>query len=723
MKGSPCDFCHKLVKPTELGVNPYPNDPNYTADIYDTDQADLAALAEIPPTSGDGMYVVSSSKEKRGPFVDARAKHKMFYSPFHKEAALCGTCHDVSNPAFSRQPDDTYLPNEFDTPPPDFSPYALFPVERTYSEWIMSEYNSPTGVLAPQFGGNKDFVSTCQDCHMKDVSGYGCNKRGTPFRDDLPLHDLTGGNTFVPGLIAQLYPDDVNVAALANSVVRATAMLQKAATMDVSVTLLGAETQVDVHLINETGHKLPSGYPEGRRIWLNVKAFDASGSKLYESGGYDPTTGILTHDADLKIYECKPGISAELAPALDLPAGPSFHFVLNHKIFKDNRIPPRGFTNANFVAIQSPPVDYSYADGQYWDDTQYLIPGNATRVEVMLYYQTTTKEFIEFLRDENHTDNAGQLMYDLWINNGKAAPVVMNQTIINIGQPVPPVAEFAGTPTSGTAPLTVAFNNQSTNTPTSWLWSFGDGQSSTDQHPAHTYNTPGVYTVSLTATNSFGSDGNTKTDYITATEQQLTVLHVADITVSRFGKKRIKGSAVVTIVDAAGSPVSGAVVSGDFSGSSSGSGTASTDANGLVTFQSDAVRNPVGEWCFTVTDVTLADAIYDATANLVTQACESGWVAKGYLSQSNLRPFALEQNHPNPFNPSTQISFYLDEASYVTLEVFNVMGQKIETLIDRTMVSGQHAVTWDGTNQASGVYLYRLQADGLSETRRMLLMK
>lgn len=56
------------------------------------------------------------------------------------------------------------------------------------------------------------------------------------------------------------------------------------------------------------------------------------------------------------------------------PEGPSFHFVLNNKIFFDNRIPPRGFTNAAFQEIQSPPVGYSYADGQYWDDTQYILP-------------------------------------------------------------------------------------------------------------------------------------------------------------------------------------------------------------------------------------------------------------------------------------------------------------------------------------------------------------
>ena len=81
----------------------------------------------------------------------------------------------------------------------------------------------------------------------------------------------------------------------------------------------------------------------------------------------------------------------------------------------------------------------------------------------------------------------------------------------------PPVANFSGSPTSGYAPLTVSFTDSSTNSPTSWSWTFGDGGSSTAQNPSHTYTSDGDYTVSLTATNAAGSDGETKTDYISVT--------------------------------------------------------------------------------------------------------------------------------------------------------------------------------------------------------------
>lgn len=454
-QGVQCDFCHKFVKPTPIGTNPYPGDAAYTSGTYAQDQAYLATLSTIPPTSANGMYIVDANNAKRGPFTDPVARHQFFYSPFHPEAALCGTCHDVSNPAFARNADGTYSPNAFDQPSPSFDPHTMFPIERTYSEWTASTYNSPTGVYAPQFGGNKTYVSTCQDCHMKDVTGTGCNKAGAPTRTDLPLHDMTGGNTFIPKILGALWPGEVSQAALDAGVQRATGMLQKAATLDVTVTPSGSSYAAQVRVTNETGHKLPSGYPEGRRIWLNVRVFDTTAALIFESGAYNFATGVLTHDANAKVYEIEPGLSSDLAAALGYSPGPSFHFVLNNQIFLDNRIPPRGFTNAAFTAIQSPPIGYAYADGQYWDDTYFTLPGSAARVDVTLYYQTTSKEFIEFLRDENHTNAWGQTMYDLWNTNGKSAPVAMAtesvqlQAITDAEPPTAP-SNLAATPLSST---------------------------------------------------------------------------------------------------------------------------------------------------------------------------------------------------------------------------------------------------------------------------------
>ncbi len=79
---------------------------------------------------------------------------------------------------------------------------------------------------------------------------------------------------------------------------------------------------------------------------------------------------------------------------------------------------------------------------------------------------------------------------------------------------VSPVAAFSGASTSGKVPLTVAFTDKSTGTPTKWKWTFGDGTISTVKNPTHKYSKAGSYTVALTATNSAGSNTVTKTDYI-----------------------------------------------------------------------------------------------------------------------------------------------------------------------------------------------------------------
>lgn len=90
--------------------------------------------------------------------------------------------------------------------------------------------------------------------------------------------------------------------------------------------------------------------------------------------------------------------------------------------------------------------------------------------------------------------------------------------------------------------------------------------------------------------------------------------------------------------------------------------------------------------------------------------------------------FALSQNSPNPFNPSTKIEFALPRASKTRIEVYNIVGQKVKTLLDTYLSAGYQQVEWDGTDQrgnavASGVYLYKMTAGDFAETKKMLLMK
>jgi hypothetical protein len=83
----------------------------------------------------------------------------------------------------------------------------------------------------------------------------------------------------------------------------------------------------------------------------------------------------------------------------------------------------------------------------------------------------------------------------------------------------------------------------------------------------------------------------------------------------------------------------------------------------------------------------------------------------------------LLQNVPNPFNPSTQISFRLSEASYTVLDVYSLTGQHIKTLIQQPLQQGMHSVRFDASDMASGIYLYRLQASGHVVTKKMILIE
>lgn len=297
---------------------------------------------------------------------------------------------------------------------------------------------------------------------MPKVIAGGCRfyEFGPPFfeRTDMPQHSFAGANTWVVQAIRNgLLPDDADSLGLSQPAIdqataRTITMLQNASDM----TLAQQGSSVKVRVTNESGHKLPTGYPEGRRMWLNVKFTNAKGRVVAEHGAYDSATAVL-NSVDTKVYEAKQGISPAIAKLTGLAAGPGFHLALANKVFKDNRIPPRGFTNAAFNAIGSGAVGYAYADGQHWDDTLFAIPAGAVSATVTLFYQTTTKEYIEFLRDANVTDGNGLAAYDAWVGAGKSAPVAMDSAVIALTTANP--ADLDGDGTVNASDLAILLGN------------------------------------------------------------------------------------------------------------------------------------------------------------------------------------------------------------------------------------------------------------------------
>jgi len=293
-------------------------------------------------------------------------------------------------------------------------------------------------------------------------------------------------------------------------------------------------------------------------------------------------------------------------------------------------------------------------------------------------------------------------------------------------QPTAPTADFAGSPTSGSYPLTVNFTDLSSGDPTSWSWTFGDGGTSTGQNPSHIYTSAGAYTVSLTATNTQGSDAATKNGYITVTEPGVdpTSMYVSDMAISRVKSgPNYYGVCDITVVDDLGGPVGGATVSVSFDGITNGTTSGTTASDGTVTLQSSGMKKPSGEWCFEVTNITHGTLAYDPGSNVTTRSCESGDVNSIGFQNAVVRVNGLGQNAPNPFNPITEIKFTLAASSQVTLRVYNVRGQVVETLASGVRGPGEHHVTWDARQHPSGVYFYRLETPDFAETRKMIMLK
>lgn len=416
--GVSCHFCHAMVDPIyQAGVSP------------PADLAILNALDDVPDYYGNAMFVLDPTGTRRGPYTDATPMHTFYPSPFFRSSDMCGTCHDVGNVALTRQPNGTYSYNALNQQTPDENLHTQFPLERTYTEWKLSQFANGGVDMGGRFGGQGvTTVSSCQDCHMPKTTAQGCFFG--PTRTDLSRHDFAGASSWVLDIIALNYADDpnVNLAALAAGSAKAVDMVQRSATIEVNQ----ACGVLHVRVVNETGHKLPTGHIEGRRVWINVQFLDETDALIGEYGEYDMAEAEL-HESSTRVYEMKIGLSPAASAATGLPAGETTHMSLADTIVKDSRIPPRGFNNAAYAEAGAPVVATTYADGQYWDDAYFNIPPGTVSANATVYYQTVTRHYIEALREGNTTDQWGNILHSLWERTNKGAPVPITSGHADVG--------------------------------------------------------------------------------------------------------------------------------------------------------------------------------------------------------------------------------------------------------------------------------------------------
>lgn len=408
--GVSCHFCHSMVDPVyKPGISP------------PQDEAILSGLTAVPSYYGNSMFVLDPSGLRRGPYANAQPPHAFVQSDFFRRGDFCGTCHDVGNVAVTRLTDGTYRYNNLNQPTPTEDPAGQFPLERTYTEWKLSAFAQGGVDMGGRFGGDGGTtVSTCQDCHMPRTSARGCFFG--PERGDLARHDFAGASAWVLEIIGLYHEGDpaVDQSSLVEGRQKAIDMLSRAVSLELEQNCGG----VRVRVINESGHKIPTGHIEGRRIWADVKVFGAESQLLREYGHYDDETAHLD-ESSTDVYEMHVGLSDYASFVTGYPVGVTTHMALADTIEKDNRIPPRGFNNAAYEAAGAPVVGSVYEDGQYWDDTYFWLPDEASNVEVTVNYQTVTRHYIEALRDGNVTNDWGDILYQLWLDTNKGAPIPM----------------------------------------------------------------------------------------------------------------------------------------------------------------------------------------------------------------------------------------------------------------------------------------------------------
>jgi FtsP/CotA-like multicopper oxidase with cupredoxin domain len=228
---------------------------------------------------------------------------------------------------------------------------------------------------------------------------------------------------------------------------------------------------------------------------------------------------------------------------------------------------------------------------------------------------------------------------------------------------------------------------------------------------------------------AYNSTGNSDyTNVANATTQSSgggVVMHVENITVERVALtgNRFRADATITIFDDLGNTVSGATVEGNFTGASSSSESGITNTNGQVTLSSRAIKNPSGEWCFAVTNLSLAGATYDPGANVLTEACESGPVQSPINNGLNINDIHLGV-YPNPFQDHTRIMFQLPDQMHVTFEVYSVLGHRIALISDKSYMGGQYAIDWNAEDLDVGLYFLKMSVNGiLIDTQRLIIYR
>jgi len=415
-----------------------------------------------PPLQGQREIYDAQAISLEHPTAGDRGKLKPQPVPpgntFVKSPEFCGSCHELVIPILNHG----------------------MPEQRTYSEWRFSDFGEA-------YANDPESGTRCQDCHMPTMMHEFADDARVSLNPDGPLvgwypyakdrnpnggtafHKFAGANRDLPMMMKFLYPepdleligartgtdprifpgmlstrDPMYDRAQRNTEISLSNAVDVAISQAPTWNEAGGYWEVKVKVTNTSGHRIPSGYPDGRRFWIELAVSDAAGGTVYQSGHYDEL------NAELHTDPVTLGLNRALEPLIDAASGTNAVMVyervtglcsdatgpifpdpdpenrtptsctpstslLNNFILFDNRILPQGFDYArlrqagvklwnhdvNMVPYED---DDRYPAGQNWDEVTYRFSGTADQVltaRAEVYWQTHTREFMEHLREQD----------------------------------------------------------------------------------------------------------------------------------------------------------------------------------------------------------------------------------------------------------------------------------------------------------------------------------
>jgi len=355
----------------------------------------------------------------------------------------------------------------------------------------------------------------------------------------------------------------------------------------------------------------------------------------------------------------------------------------------------RTLVRVNGVTV--PPSSISFLHAQDWPWTvgktlriQYEGPGSPDLVEIV--YSGSKGEVILF---SSQAPTASQTLIPVTTVQMVTPTVTVTPSVtgpavsasptpapVRPSIPQPPQAGFTADPRTGQAPLIVRFTDTSTGVPTSWLWNFGDGETSTEQNPVHTYKTPGTYSVALTVNNQFGSGQKVEKDYVA----------VGTVPVAQFAAIPSEGESPLSVQfnDLSGGNPS--AFSWDF-----GDGSWSTERNPTHTYTRPgtytvtlAVSNPFGS------DTRIQSGVVKVSAPKVVDVSltgsRNGLLSTGYLQflVTGEGGWVKIAGSTYPFSPDDQVQVFIDNAGsgMVDVNANGISGLRFDSV--RMFVNGKH---------------------------------